>query len=220
MQIQVLFNQDPKDFLLSKYTDVFSCLGYYQENVKQLMDVGSGKEDTSGLLDDASLGFAFGSLLVVAVGGTFDHLHDGHKILLSMASFVAKSKLIIGVTGPELLTKKKFSEVLESYSDREASVRVFLRRVNSPRISVDCYEMKDVCGPTGYVKEIDGLVVSAETAKGAEFVNKFRSDKNWPTLQVITIKVVGDNDNADESFKGKLSSSDIREREYKKKYGH
>jgi len=36
---------------------------------------------------------------VVAVGGTFDHLHAGHKILLSMTAWIAKEKIIVGVTG-------------------------------------------------------------------------------------------------------------------------
>ena len=36
---------------------------------------------------------------VVALGGTFDHLHAGHKILLSMAAWITSSKLIVGMTG-------------------------------------------------------------------------------------------------------------------------
>lgn len=36
---------------------------------------------------------------VVALGGTFDHLHAGHKILLSMAARLARATLIVGVTG-------------------------------------------------------------------------------------------------------------------------
>ncbi len=36
---------------------------------------------------------------VVALGGTFDHLHAGHKILLSMAAWITDEKVIIGVTG-------------------------------------------------------------------------------------------------------------------------
>ena len=35
-----------------------------------------------------------------ALGGTFDHLHAGHKILLSMAAWFARKKVIVGVTGP------------------------------------------------------------------------------------------------------------------------
>lgn len=36
---------------------------------------------------------------VSALGGTFDYLHPGHKILLSMAAWITTSKLIVGVTG-------------------------------------------------------------------------------------------------------------------------
>ena len=36
---------------------------------------------------------------VVALGGTFDHLHPGHKILLSMSAWIAHEKIIVGVTG-------------------------------------------------------------------------------------------------------------------------
>jgi pantetheine-phosphate adenylyltransferase len=45
---------------------------------------------------------------VVIIGGTFDHLHAGHKILLSMAAWIADEKLIVGVTGTfvELIAKE------------------------------------------------------------------------------------------------------------------
>jgi hypothetical protein len=36
---------------------------------------------------------------VVALGGTFDHLHAGHKIMLSSAVILAKSHIVIGLTG-------------------------------------------------------------------------------------------------------------------------
>lgn len=36
---------------------------------------------------------------VIAMGGTFDHLHSGHKILLSMAAWIAHEKVIVGMTG-------------------------------------------------------------------------------------------------------------------------
>jgi pantetheine-phosphate adenylyltransferase len=42
---------------------------------------------------------ASASYPVVAMGGTFDHLHLGHKILLSMAALLASEKLIVGMTG-------------------------------------------------------------------------------------------------------------------------
>ncbi|KAL1587989.1 hypothetical protein WHR41_03338 [Cladosporium halotolerans] len=67
------------------------------------------------------------------VGGTFDHLHIGHKLLLTMTLFAAeptapkgKSRSsIIGITGDELLKNKKHISVLESWSDRQKAVADF-----------------------------------------------------------------------------------------------
>lgn len=68
----------------------------------------------------------------VAVGGTFDHLHLGHKLLLTMTAFALDDSmgvLTIGITGDELLKNKKHAEYLESWSARQASVHGFLKSV-------------------------------------------------------------------------------------------
>lgn len=44
---------------------------------------------------------------VVALGGTFDHLHAGHKILLSMGAWITSEKLIVGVTGAAFFILKR-----------------------------------------------------------------------------------------------------------------
>ncbi|KAF4553098.1 Phosphopantetheine adenylyltransferase-like protein [Elsinoe fawcettii] len=74
----------------------------------------------------------------VAVGGTFDHLHIGHKLLLTMTVFAAldtKPQLdtdrtvIIGITGDELLKNKKYAEHLESWHDRQRIVLDFVAAI-------------------------------------------------------------------------------------------
>jgi phosphopantetheine adenylyltransferase len=76
----------------------------------------------------------------VAVGGTFDHLHIGHKLLLTMFAFVlgrrssaaedqAPSILTVGITGDELLKNKKHAEVLESWDRRHQIVHDFLSSI-------------------------------------------------------------------------------------------
>jgi len=35
----------------------------------------------------------------IALGGTFDHLHNGHKILLSISAWLATKKIICGISG-------------------------------------------------------------------------------------------------------------------------
>lgn len=157
------------------------------------------------------------SVKCVAVGGTFDHLHDGHKIILLLTAFCAEKRIIVGITGEELLKQKKFKEYLEPLELRVESVCHFLQKVLLPGQRFEIYQINDVCGPTGYIEEIDALVISQETRLGAAFVNKIRAEKNYRQLTVICANVVGGNGNAENNWKGKLSSTDIREQEAKRR---
>ncbi len=49
----------------------------------------------------------------------------------------------------------------------------FLRDVK-PWLKLDVVPITDVYGPTAWDKELEGLVVSHETAKGGEMINKER----------------------------------------------
>ena len=62
----------------------------------------------------------------VCLGGTFDHMHSGHKLLLTQAALLTGKRMLIGVTSDALLQKKKYASVLEPYSKREEYVRQFL----------------------------------------------------------------------------------------------
>jgi hypothetical protein len=62
----------------------------------------------------------------VVVGGTFDHLHAGHKLLLtatalllqpSTPSMEVERRLIIGIIGDQLL-KNKYAKYLQSWKQR------------------------------------------------------------------------------------------------------
>ncbi|EOA81498.1 hypothetical protein ACJQWK_10885 [Exserohilum turcicum] len=106
--------------------------------------------------------------LSVAVGGTFDHLHIGHKLLLTMFAFMlgrrqastpetSPSVLTVGITGDALLKNKKFAQHLQSWKDRQESVHNFLSSLvyfGSPddeRIHVE--EIKEA-GPNGHAVHV------------------------------------------------------------------
>ncbi|KAG7691349.1 hypothetical protein KL930_001469 [Ogataea haglerorum] len=148
---------------------------------------------------------------VSAVGGTFDHLHSGHKMLLTASVFVTARLLIIGVTGPELLKNKKFAEYLESYETRVKKVKAFIELIN-PELQVEFHQINDICGPTASVKDIDALVLSSESVKGGEYINKVRVEKGFPELEVVQIATIGGDEAG--GFQNKLSSTQIRKKEY------
>ncbi len=165
----------------------------------------------------------------VAVGGTFDHLHAGHKLLLTMTALVlepaARSEtsenrtLIVGITSDELLKKKQFVEVLQSWDQRQACVRQFLLALlelsspahvvtstqeysNSDTLGKSVYdklksgltikyvELFDAFGPTITDETISALVVSGETRAGGKDVNDKRRNKGWSNLQVFEVDVL------------------------------
>ncbi|KAL5601110.1 hypothetical protein BROUX41_005925 [Berkeleyomyces rouxiae] len=69
---------------------------------------------------------------VVCIGGTFDHLHVGHKLLLSAGALLldlsrdARSTFVIGITGDEMLKNKKFADLIEPWSHRAHAVVGYL----------------------------------------------------------------------------------------------
>jgi pantetheine-phosphate adenylyltransferase len=66
----------------------------------------------------------------VALGGTFDRFHDGHRKLLTKAVAVTKKEIIVGITGESMLKNKKYAELLESFDKRAQSVQDFIHSLN------------------------------------------------------------------------------------------
>ncbi|KAG7930219.1 hypothetical protein KL934_004913 [Ogataea polymorpha] len=151
---------------------------------------------------------------VSAVGGTFDHLHSGHKMLLTASVFVTARLLIIGVTGPELLKNKKYAECLESYETRVKNVKTFIKLIE-PKLQIEIHQINDICGPTASVKDIDALVLSSESVQGGQYVNQVRKEKGFPELEVVQIATLG-GDEAD-GFQNKLSSTQLRKKDYERR---
>lgn len=74
---------------------------------------------------------------VVCLGGTFDHLHPGHKLLLSAGALLLEvpesaecpSRFVVGVTGDEMLKNKKFAEYVQAWDVRARGVLEYLHSV-------------------------------------------------------------------------------------------
>ena len=133
---------------------------------------------------------------VVALGGTFDHLHAAHKLLLHLALFVATKKLIVGVMADSLLRSKSFAPELQQLDQRIGVIEDFLSRHGGVKsdeddgVVMDVVEIQDASGPTAWDENIQALVVSKETLAGGEAVNKLRRDKLLPPLEMFVIDVI------------------------------
>ncbi|KAK0552636.1 Elongator subunit elp2 [Tilletia horrida] len=155
---------------------------------------------------------------VVALGGTFDHLHPGHKILLSCAAALATRKLIIGITTDEMLAKKAEAHLLEDLETRKERVRDFVDRFwnglhpdphqsdasegEGQRLEIDAVTLKDVAGPAGTEEDLQALVLTDETISGGEFIDKVRAEKGLGALEHFVIGVLGAKGETDLGGKG------------------
>jgi phosphopantetheine adenylyltransferase len=119
----------------------------------------------------------------VAVGGTFDGMHYGHRKLLTLAvSSVhpVTGQLLIGVTVDEMLKHKTFAEHIPPLADRMEGVREFLYRL-APGIKnrIRIEPIADPYGPPGHPDkgvDFDALVLSHETLENGCKLNQYREE--------------------------------------------
>ncbi|KAJ1908509.1 hypothetical protein LPJ81_000010 [Coemansia sp. IMI 209127] len=125
----------------------------------------------------------------VALGGTFDHLHVGHKILLTAGALAATKRIVCGISAEQLLERKQYKEQLESYRVRELNVLLFLRKIRKD-IIFELSPLYDQYGPTATDASIEALVVSHETHPGSNSLNVRRAEHGMPPMQLLPIDLV------------------------------
>jgi cytidyltransferase-like protein len=124
----------------------------------------------------------------VAVGGTFDHFHIGHKHLIKTALSLGE-QVLIGLTTDTLLKTRPKQHKIQSYSQRKRVITCLLNDICATMRS-RIVPLHDVFGSSIRDPEIDALVVSTETQHRAQEVNKIRIRKGFKPLQLIVIDLV------------------------------
>ena len=142
----------------------------------------------------------------LGMGGTFDHLHDGHKFLLRTALRLSNN-IEIGLTSQKLLKNKKAASKLEDYHTRERNLKNFISSFTDlSRVSI--VEIKNWGDMAKYSQNIDyeGLILSQETYSNAVKLNDLREEKGLNPIILIVIPLLKDKNNK------KISSTAIREK--------
>ena len=124
---------------------------------------------------------------VVATGGTFDIIHDGHVALLS-ESFAISKKVIIGLTSDYLASKKQ-KKLVNDYSKRLESLIALIEK-KFPGTEYQISKLDNDFGPAVLEGNVQALVVSEETAPQGDVLNKLRSEKNFSPVEVIVVPMV------------------------------
>lgn len=145
----------------------------------------------------------------VAVGGTFDRLHAGHKVLLTYAAFHTTQSLLVGVASDALLAKKKLKEILQPLQVRMENVICFLSLLRKD-VSLEVIPIDDVYGSTDVRPELEAIILSEETKKSLKLINEARESHQLPPIEGVVIPTV--TYGADETL---ISSTTLRELEQK-----
>jgi len=124
---------------------------------------------------------------LVALGGTFDILHKGHFVLLQKG-FSISSKVIIGLTSDELATKKG-KNLLHDYFERYHTLESIIKK-NFPNSQFEISKLDNDFGPAVLEKEVEALVVSEETIKKGQILNKLRHERQLPPLEIVSVPMV------------------------------
>ena len=136
------------------------------------------------------------------MGGTFDHLHQGHKFLIQTGLSLSK-KLVIGLTSDKMLKDKDYASKIESYRTRKENLEKYITSVSSLE-KVEIVELNDSYGPPIHEPEYEGIIVSQETYNTALKINELRTEKGVNPLIIIVIPIIKDKNN------NKISSTMIR----------
>ena len=139
----------------------------------------------------------------VAVAGTFNVLHEGHKALLDRAMWIA-DELYIGITSDEMASSGR-DEVIPYYLRRSAVEDYVMSKGEIATI----FEINDVYGPPEIMDDVDILVVSEETAENGKLVARMREKRGCRPLKLDVVSLYRNCDglklNARDIMSGEMS---------------
>jgi len=123
----------------------------------------------------------------VCLGGTFNILHSGHKLLIDKAFEIAgiNGSVFIGLTSKGFVKNKKN---VKSLIERKKGLEQYLSEKGYLNRSI-IKPIFDKYGPS-IDDRFDAIVVSPETKKTAEEINYKRKKKGKKALKIIQIPFV------------------------------
>lgn len=121
----------------------------------------------------------------LALGGTFDHFHKGHREFLNQA-FRKAHRVTIGITTDRFARSLHADATLEPFASRQQAVEGFLVELGVSQRG-EIVVLHDVFGTTLQDANIEALLVTRRTMAGARLINHERRKQGKPLLQISKV---------------------------------
>lgn len=97
-----------------------------------------------------------GNLLwpTVVLGGTFDRIHEGHSVLLTIATAHAQNRIVVGLSSGVLLAKKRFANYVQPYALRHFLLEEAINLCSMRPVEIVVDPLYDVYGIAGTMQDI------------------------------------------------------------------
>lgn len=124
----------------------------------------------------------------VLVGGTFDHMHNGHIKLLTLACMSATKHLYVAICSDDMVKCKSYSQYIQDQRTRYENVTSILNFIK-PNLDKTVIIINNPCEPSLIFKQnLDAIVLSSETCNQGLVINDERSKKQLRRLTILEIK--------------------------------
>ena len=121
----------------------------------------------------------------VAIGGTFDPLHAGHRRLLKKVyELSGGDDIVIGLTSDRMARASRCRTVL-SYEARAENIKQYMWKEYGVRVRT--VELNDRYGVT-LDEDFDYIVISPETYKVAVEINEKRKKRGKKLIRIVKVE--------------------------------